>query len=102
MLGKLIRRMENVLLFFMTHLSLVFVFATIYWVLHEYVTNKKAIRSSNQKQKDLTWFDCFYFSIVTQTTVGYGDIVAVHPAARAANIIQLLSVYGVVTYGIFG
>jgi len=86
----------------MTHLSLVFVFATIYWVLHEFVTRKNALVSSHKDKKDLTWFDCFYFSIVTQTTVGYGDIVAVSTAARAANIIQLLSVYGVVTYGIFG
>lgn len=88
--------------FFLTHLSVVIVFATLYWIIHVFVSDKSALSSTHKKKEELTWFDCFYFSIVTQTTVGYGDITAVEPLAKAVNILQLLSVYGVVTYGIFG
>jgi hypothetical protein len=108
MFGGLLGKLEGTLFFFVSHMILVYVFATVYWILHEYVTNKTALRyihnqpGKQDTQSEFTWLDYFYFSIVTQTTVGYGDIVTVHPFARVANIIQLLTVYGVVTYSIFG
>jgi hypothetical protein len=102
MIGGLLAKLENATLFFVSHLSIIFVFATLYWVLHEYVTGQTALVSSRKKKDEFTWLDYFYFSIVTQTTVGYGDIVTEHPVARLVNIIQLLSVYGVVTYSMFG
>lgn len=95
-------RLESSIMFFLAHLSLVIVFATIYWIMHTFVTNKKALRSNNSKQEDITWLDCFYFSLVTQTTVGYGDIVTIHTPTRIVNMLQLLSVYGVVTYSLGG
>ena len=33
----------------------------------------------------LSWLDCFYYSTVTVTTTGYGDIAPVSPAARAVT-----------------
>lgn len=103
MLGGLLGKLENAtLFFFFAHVSIIFVFATIYWILHEHVTNRTALISSHKRQDQFNWVDYFYFSIVTQTTVGYGDIVTEHPVARFVNIIQLLTVYGVVTYSIFG
>lgn len=102
MIGGLLSKLENATLFFVAHLSIIFVFATLYWVLHEYVTSQTALVSSHKKKDEFTLLDYFYFSIVTQTTVGYGDIVTEHPLARLVNIIQLLSVYGVVTYSMFG
>lgn len=95
-------KIGNGISFFIIHLSLVFLFAGIYWILHSYVTKHKALVSSHKKPEDITLFDCFYFSMVTQTSVGYGDILTIHPIARTANIMQLLSVYGVITYGLLG
>ncbi len=40
----------------------------------------------------VSYLDCFYFSITTQTTVGYGDIVAASIPGKVCSIIQ--SVFG--------
>lgn len=38
-------------------------------------------------------FDCFYFSLITQTTVGYGIIYPKTFLMKLISIIQLLSIY---------
>jgi len=38
-----------------------------------------------------SYFDALYWSIVSITTVGYGDLAPVTPAARAASVVMLLS-----------
>ena len=40
-----------------------------------------------------SFLDLFYYSMVTQTTVGYGDIVPVSKLARVGAICQMLLVY---------
>jgi hypothetical protein len=35
--------------------------------------------------------DFFFFSMITQTTTGYGDIVPVHPVARSLAILQVIT-----------
>jgi len=39
------------------------------------------------------FYDFFYYSMVTQSTVGYGDIVPVSNFARGAAMCQMLLVY---------
>jgi len=39
----------------------------------------------------LTWFDCQYYSFVTLTTLGYGDIVAVTKQARSLSMMEAMS-----------
>ncbi|MEM1283068.1 MAG: potassium channel family protein [Chlamydiota bacterium] len=53
---------------------------TIYVVEHEYAPNEFR-----------TFFDAFYFSVVTLTTVGYGDIVPVSPHGRLFTIVIIIS-----------
>ena len=36
-----------------------------------------------------TWFSSFYYSVVTLTTLGYGDVT---PASTAAQIVALIEV----------
>jgi len=43
-------------------------------------------------------FDAFYWSFVTATTVGFGDIRPVRPAARVLSI--LIALHGIVLTGI--
>ncbi len=38
-----------------------------------------------------TYFDALYWSIVSITTVGYGDLAPVTPTARVASIVMILS-----------
>ena len=37
----------------------------------------------------MTWFDSFYFTVVSVTTVGYGDITASSDAAKAVTILVI-------------
>ena len=39
--------------------------------------------------------ECFHFSLVTQTTVGYGHSYPTNLYSRIINIMQLLTIYGV-------
>jgi hypothetical protein len=39
----------------------------------------------------LSWFDCQYYSFVTLTTLGYGDIVPMTAQARSLSMIEAMS-----------
>ena len=45
----------------------------------------------------LTFWDCFYFSVVTFTTLGFGDVVADNTAARF--LVTLEVIFGYVMLG---
>ena len=45
--------------------------------------------------EQVSFFDAFYWSVTTTTTVGYGDIVARTPIGKIASIIVMLSGIGV-------
>src|SRR5262249_12239900 len=46
------------------------------------------IRHPNHK---MDWFDCMFYSYVTLTTIGYGDIVPVTAQARSLSILEAVS-----------
>ena len=47
------------------------------------------------------WLDCLYMAVTTLTTVGYGEIVPMNPAARIFVIAYLFVAFGVVSYSAF-
>lgn len=49
--------------------------------------------ANNNDSKIYDVYDCLYFSLVTFTTVGYGDFHPVRPIARAAACCEALSGY---------
>ena len=51
-------------------------------------------KNNNPNYEPWTLMDCFYFSLVTQTTVGYGDVNTHTTLTKLLNIIQLFSIYG--------
>lgn len=67
-----------------------FMFSILY-----YYTYKKDKSSFNvpKGKNDLYFFDFFHFSLVTQTTVGYGSVYPISNIAKVINTIHLTSIY---------
>ncbi len=64
------------------------VFAIIYWLINTQTPDQHFSGLS----KDATPLDYLYYSITTQTTVGYGDIHPVSPLARSVAVLQMVVV----------
>lgn len=73
---------------------LIFVFTIIYWLLGS-SENFTFNPYNSANQNNLSFLDALYFSLGTQTTIGYGDITAKSQLLRGITIIQmsLLVVY---------
>jgi hypothetical protein len=91
---KFFRKTGSVMRYMLHHLSVVFLFAISYYIVSNYI-------DSDPKREPLSPIDCFYFSLSTQTTVGYGDIYAKTLAMKVITIMQLLSIYGVFVFELF-
>ncbi len=44
------------------------------------------------------WFDCFYLSVITLTTIGYGEIIELDEAGRIFNLFYIIFGLGVFTF----
>lgn len=76
-----------------THLILIFVFGILYW-LAGFVETRYRMKSVDTDTfiQPIGLFDAFYFSLVTQTTVGYGNVFPQTRFAQVINIIQLIGI----------
>jgi hypothetical protein len=77
--------------FFINHIISILIFAVAYYLSSKYI--HESMR--NKDNSNMSLWDCIYFSLVTQTTVGYGDIVPTHAVTKLINVLQLLTIYGV-------
>lgn len=70
-----------------------FIFTIVYFMIYKY--DKKSFYSSSidKGTSGLTLFDFFHFSLVTQTTVGYGDVYPKSNLSKFVNTIHLCSIY---------
>ena len=77
------------LLFLLSQLMVIPIFATIYWVINKYEqgTHFKGLSG------DEPFIDFLYYSMVTQTTVGYGDITPISSHTRILAMAQMLLLY---------
>lgn len=71
-------------MFLVRYLLSVFIFAVLYYVAHYYIEDYS-------DKKKYTFGDFLYFSMGTQSSLGYGDIVANHPISRILVSLQMLS-----------
>ena len=85
--------------FFTFYSFLVIVFATLYRIIdrfsaaHHFVVNGVA--------RDLSFTECLYFSLVTASTVGYGDIVPASPAIAFLVSLQIVSGVLLMLFGFY-
>jgi hypothetical protein len=92
---------------FIQHFLLIFLFASLYYFAHLYIIDfikeDGGLINPNKKNNktSITFFDCFRFSLVTQTTVGYGSLVPTHILTDIINILQLLTLYSVIILSFF-
>jgi len=68
---------------FALSLGLILMVALLLWV------TRGGLRDNAHPGRSMTFVDVFYFTVVTLTTVGYGDIAPVTPGARLVNAVLL-------------
>ena len=78
-----------------SHFALILIFTLSY-----YIGSHIDVKYYDSTKTPFSLFDSFYFSLVTQTTVGYGHILPTDYITKLINTIQLLSIYGVVVVDI--
>jgi len=49
------------------------------------------MNAASHPNHTMEWFDCLFYSFVTLTSTGYGDIVPVTPQARSLSILEAVS-----------
>ena len=81
------------------HISIILFFTLLYFILYKYMDDK-GFNFVNEEKKEMTLLDCFYFTLITQTTVGYGHIYPTNIYIKLVNIMQLLTIYGVFVFEI--
>lgn len=75
--------------FLYRHILCILIFGVTYYTIYYYYEDSKTFNSpSNQ----YTLLDFMYFSLGTQTSVGYGDLYPTHPMTKILVSLQLLSV----------
>ena len=93
MILKKLTFIENKLLFLGKHLSIVIVFAFLYYLSETYLVFQNKKNEKNEITKHMSLLDCFHFSLVTHTTVGYGQLYPSNPYSRMINIVQLIIIF---------
>ena len=78
--------------FLISQLGAVLLFGVLYWII-EIISPGVHFKGVKRQPSGHLFYDFFYYSMVTQSTVGYGDIVPVSNFARGAAMCQMLLVY---------
>ena len=90
--------LENPLAFlalFLVYMVFTFLFSLVYFTVLPGAMNQPALIHNTVQQAStaVTYEQAYYFSVITQTTVGYGDIIPSHSVARLVVSIQALFGY---------
>ena len=71
------------------------IFAILFFAVLYFIGGKFATKFLGEK-KNISLYDAVYFSIVTQSTVGYGDLVPTNVLTKGITMIQLLSIVAII------
>jgi len=76
------------------HTLFIILFGIFYYLTHLYLEKDGFVKANSEKEISL--WDCIHFSIVTQTTVGYGGLIPMGPIMKFVNAIQLFTIFGII------
>lgn len=71
------------------------IFAILFFAVLYFIGGKFATNFLDEKE-NISFYDAVYFSIVTQSTVGYGDLVPTNVLTKSITMIQLLSIVAII------
>ena len=78
----------------------VILFSVLYYYL-QFRIKDSFVRSTEETEKlpknvkNFTFLECLHFSVVTQTTLGYGDMIPTGNIPTLLNTIQIVSLYAI-------
>jgi voltage-gated potassium channel len=87
-IARMIKRAVPVFSFLLVYCFLVVIFGALYSILDEFTSRSHFAINGTPMALDLA--DAIYFSMVTISTIGYGDIVATTSAARTLTVIEII------------
>ena len=73
------------------YLLIAFLWGVSYLLLENLQPGALALNSTWHPNHKIDWNDCMFFSFVTLTSVGYGDMVPLTPQARSLSILEGVS-----------
>lgn len=76
--------------FIVLNIYTIILFSFVYYF--HYLLNNDAYVTTTVSSNEMKYFDFLHFSLVTQSTVGYGDIIVKNNIAKLLNSIQLISI----------
>ncbi len=68
-----------------------FVWGIAYLLLETLQPGGLSMDASRHPNHTVDWFDCMFYSFVTLTSLGYGDIVPISPQCRSLSILEAVS-----------
>lgn len=94
LLSKLITHPKGIFYILFFYLFVAFVFSLLYHSLIPSLENSESLRFVHSKVPyQISYIDCLYFSITSQATVGYGDIIPVTNLSKILVSIQVFFGY---------
>ena len=87
-LFNLFKSDKNKFSFYKLYILVLISFSLIYWLLGT-SENFKFDTTSNDNSDSLTFINALYFSFITQSTTGYGDIVPISSLTKVLVMCQL-------------
>ena len=73
------------------YLLMAFLWGTAYMLLETVHPGALAIDAARHPNHTIDWSDCMFYSFVTLTSLGYGDMVPVTPQSRSLSILEAVS-----------
>ena len=73
------------------------ILSCIYYLI-DYYSSENVFLIRNSNQSSITFWEAIYFTIITQSSIGYGDIVPKSPITRLLVTFQALSTILLVIY----
>ena len=73
---------------FKIYIFFIVIFTIIYTIMYNY--DNKSLEDITNSEKKLSQLDILYYTITTQTTIGYGDILPRTTFAKIINMTHLL------------